>query len=361
MKPQYIPLTPLPGADGHGPLIIAGPCSAESRTQIDQTARALNDLGVKALRAGVWKPRTHPGGFEGIGAEALDWLAEAKRNYSMAIATEVAMARHVEEAYRAGVDIMWIGARTSVNPFAVQEIADALEALPVKPAVLVKNPVNPDLELWIGAIQRISKAGVTALGAIHRGFTAYGNNSYRNPPHWSIPFELRRRLPGLPVICDPSHITGCASMVAPTASQAIGMGLDGLIVEVHPEPEKALSDSAQQLTPAQFADLLANLPVMGGHADSDATKLDDLRVQIDHIDDEIIDLIARRMAVAAKIGRLKHMAGMPVLQSQRYNSLMNDRIESAVALGLDADAMRRIFAALHEESVRLQLLSTDGE
>lgn len=345
------------GDDRHSPLVIAGPCSAESEEQVLAVAHALRDGGIGILRAGVWKPRTKPGGFEGMGSKALAWLMEAKRETGLRIATEVATGQHVKEAVEAGVDVLWIGARTSANPFAVQEIADALARYPRERrdglTVMVKNPVNPDLELWIGAIERIRGAGIGRLVAIHRGFSSYGRHIYRNPPKWRIPIELRRRMPDLTIICDPSHIGGKRELVATISQQALDMGFDGLMIECHPEPESALSDSAQQLTPPA---LLAMLGGLRGRSETPGTEpLEEMRGRIDSIDDELLDLLAKRMRVSKEIGRYKEEHGMPVLQKDRYNSLMQQRVEMATELGLDESFVRNILAAIHEESVRQQL------
>lgn len=347
-------------------LVMAGPCSAESREQVLQTARALASIGIRIFRAGVWKPRTKPGGFEGVGAPALQWLAEAKALTGMLMATEVANAQHASQAIDSGIDIIWIGARTSANPFAVQEIADMLATLPPERreqlTVLVKNPVNPDLELWIGALERIYGAGVRRLGAIHRGFSSYGKHIYRNPPKWAIPIELHRRLPNLPIICDPSHIGGKRELIGPLSQQALEMKFSGLIIESHCHPELALSDAAQQVTPSELAEILDSLIVPRGSAEFDgemgrpATEnLELLRAKIDRIDDELLELLAKRMAVAREIGRYKQQKRMSVLQPGRYNDLMERRLELAAPLELSNDFVRSILALIHEESVRQQL------
>ncbi len=339
------------------PLVLAGPCSAESEAQILEAARALAAAGVKIFRAGVWKPRTKPGGFEGIGSPALQWLAKAKAETGMLIATEVANERHTREALDAGVDVLWIGARTSANPFAVQEIADVLAALPQERrdslAVLVKNPVNPDLELWIGAMERINGAGIRRIGAIHRGFSAYGKHIYRNPPKWRIPIELHRRLPDLPIICDPSHIGGKRELIAPLSQQALDMNFDGLIVECHCHPDCALSDSAQQITPDVLAYILETLAIPSETSSTESLGL--LRKQIDRLDDDLLELLAKRMRVARDIGRYKKEHNMPVLQPGRYNDLMQRRVDAAVQLDLNADFIKNVLASIHEESVRQQL------
>lgn len=339
------------------PLVLAGPCSAESEAQILEAARALAAAGVKIFRAGVWKPRTKPGGFEGIGSPALSWLAKVKAETGMLIATEVANERHTREALDAGVDVLWIGARTSANPFAVQEIADVLAALPQERrdslAVLVKNPVNPDLELWIGAMERINGAGIRRIGAIHRGFSAYGKHIYRNPPKWRIPIELHRRLPELPIICDPSHIGGKRELIAPLSQQALDMNFDGLIVECHCHPDSALSDSAQQITPDVLAYILETLVIPSEASSTESLGL--LRKQIDRLDDDLLELLAKRMRVARDIGRYKKEHNMPVLQPGRYNDLMQKRVDAAVQLDLNADFIKNVLASIHEESVRQQL------
>ena len=339
------------------PLVLAGPCSAESEAQILEAARTLAAAGVKIFRAGVWKPRTKPGGFEGIGSPALQWLAKAKAETGMLIATEVANERHTREALDAGVDVLWIGARTSANPFAVQEIADVLAALPQDRrdslAVLVKNPVNPDLELWIGAMERINGAGIRRIGAIHRGFSAYGKHIYRNPPKWRIPIELHRRLPDLPIICDPSHIGGKRELIAPLSQQALDMNFDGLIVECHCHPDSALSDSAQQITPDVLAYILETLAIPSETSSTESLGL--LRKQIDRLDDDLLELLAKRMRVARDIGRYKKEHNMPVLQPGRYNDLMQRRVDAAVQLDLNADFIKNVLASIHEESVRQQL------
>ena len=339
------------------PLVMAGPCSAESRQQGLDTAAALAAAGIRVVRAGVWKPRTKPGGFEGIGSPALEWLAEVKRTTGMLVATEVATERHVHEALHAGVDVIWLGARTSANPFAVQEIANVLATLPEarrnELTVLVKNPVNPDLELWIGALERIHRAGVRRLGAIHRGFSSYGRHIYRNPPKWRIPIELHRRLPNLPIICDPSHIGGKRELIAPLSQQALDMNFNGLIVETHCTPDAALSDAAQQITPEVLAYTLSSLKVPTVGVTTESLGL--LRQQIDRIDDDLLELLVKRMRVARDIGCYKKEHNMPVVQEGRYNDLMERRVRSAETLGMSTDFIRTILATIHEESVRQQL------
>lgn len=333
------------------PIIIAGPCSAESKEQTLSTARSLSECGVAIFRAGVWKPRTKPGGFEGVGDKGLEWLSEVKHTTGMRIATEVATAQHVESAIAAGVDLLWIGARTSANPFAVQDIADALNGEDV--AVLVKNPISPDLELWIGAIERIYNSGIRRLGAIHRGFSSYEHGLYRNDPQWAVPIELRRRLPSLPMLCDPSHIGGRRDLVARLAQHALNLCFDGLIIESHCSPDEALSDAAQQVTPAQLSDILRDLVIRNIHS-TDAPLLE-ARAEIDRIDNELLALLSQRMAISRRIGDYKRQHGIPVLQPQRYDELLSTRTLLADSLSMSPEFIREILQAIHEESVRQQI------
>lgn len=348
----------FPTLDTSKPLIIAGPCSAETREQVLTTARELAANGIKIFRAGIWKPRTMPGGFEGVGQEGLQWLREVKEQTGMYVATEVATRTHVMQALEAGVDMLWIGARTSANPFAMQEIADALAEAGKDVPVLVKNPVNPDLELWIGAMQRIYNAGIHRIGAIHRGFSTYGKHLYRNLPQWRIPIELRRRFPKLPVFCDPSHIGGKRELIASISQQALDMSFSGLIVESHCDPDCALSDKAQQITPEVLNFILHTLVLRD--KSSSTESLDLLRQQIDRIDDELLELLNRRMRVAREIGEYKKENSMPVIQATRYNDLMQRRVSAAQEMGMSADFMRSVLAAIHEESVRQQIEIVNG-
>ena len=335
------------------PLIIAGPCSAETREQTLDTARQLADYGVKIFRAGIWKPRTKPGGFEGIGTPGLEWLKEVKEQTGMLTACEVATRNHVTEALEAGVDLLWIGARTSANPFAMQEIADTLQELNVDVPVLVKNPVNPDLELWIGAMQRIYNAGIRRLGAIHRGFSVYGKHLYRNVPQWHIPIELRLRFPNMPIIVDPSHIGGKRELIAPLSQQALDMGFNGLIIESHCDPDAAWSDAKQQLTPEVLNFILHTLVM---RSDKEVTEnLTLLRQQIDRIDNELLEILAKRMEVSREIGRYKKLHRMPVVQANRYNDVIATRVEAGKAMQMDKDFMKTILLAIHDESVRQQI------
>lgn len=347
-------LLPLfPGLTKPQSMIIAGPCSAETEEQVLTTAQALNEYGIKIFRAGIWKPRTRPGGFEGVGEKGLPWLVKVKELTGILTAIEVATRAHVEAALDAGIDLLWIGARTAANPFAMQEIADTLKERGADVAVLVKNPVNPDLELWIGALQRIYNAGIRRLGAIHRGFTAYGKHLYRNMPQWRIPIELRRRYPNLPIICDPSHIGGKRELVAPLSQQAMDMGFDGLIIESHCDPDCALSDKSQQITPDVLNFILNTLVLRSENTTTENLTL--LRQQIDALDNELLEVLNRRMQVSRDIGQYKKEHRMPILQASRYDSIMNSRVKLAQEMGMSGEFMRVVLAAIHEESVRQQV------
>lgn len=339
------------GVDSKRPVVIAGPCSAETEEQVMETAKDLAKNGVRIFRAGIWKPRTKPGGFEGVGSVGLTWLQEVKEETGMLVATEVANKQHVEEALNAGVDVLWIGARTSANPFAMQEIADSLVGADVP--VLVKNPVNPDLELWIGAMQRIYNAGIRQIGAIHRGFSAYGKHLYRNMPQWHIPIELRRRMPELTLICDPSHIGGKRELVAPLSQQAMDMGFDGLIVESHCNPDSAWSDKSQQVTPEVLNFILNMLVVRDTTQTTENLTL--LRQQIDQIDNDLLEALSKRMRISREIGQYKKEHSMPVVQTGRYDDILNSRAAAAEELGMNGDFMKTVYQAIHEESVRQQI------
>lgn len=339
------------GVDSKRPVVIAGPCSAETEEQVMETAKDLAKNGVRIFRAGIWKPRTKPGGFEGVGSVGLIWLQEVKKETGMLVATEVANKQHVEEALNAGVDVLWIGARTSANPFAMQEIADSLVGADVP--VLVKNPVNPDLELWIGAMQRIYNAGIRQIGAIHRGFSAYGKHLYRNMPQWHIPIELRRRMPELTLICDPSHIGGKRELVASLSQQAMDMGFDGLIVESHCDPDSAWSDKSQQVTPEVLNFILNMLVVRDTTQTTESLTL--LRQQIDQIDNDLLEALSKRMRISREIGQYKKEHSMPVVQTGRYDDILNSRAAAAEELGMNGDFMKTVYQAIHEESVRQQI------
>ena len=338
-------------SDKERPLVIAGPCSAETEEQVMSTAHSLVAKGCHIFRAGVWKPRTKPGGFEGNGEMALPWMQRVKEETGMMISTEVATPEHVEVALKYGMDILWVGARTSANPFAMQALADALQGIDIP--VLVKNPVNPDLELWIGALQRLNQAGLKRLGVIHRGFSSYEKKIYRNAPMWQIPIELRRRIPGLPIICDPSHIGGRRDLIAPLCQQAMDLGFDGLIVESHCTPEKAWSDAEQQVTP-DILDYILSLLVVRNHA-STTEGLRFLRAQIDEIDNSLMGLLSKRFRICREIGTFKKEHNMTILQASRYGEILEKRGAQASLCGMDANFAAQVFELIHEESVRQQL------
>ncbi|MBO5798709.1 MAG: bifunctional 3-deoxy-7-phosphoheptulonate synthase/chorismate mutase type II [Paludibacteraceae bacterium] len=341
----------LPGLEEKRPLVIAGPCSAETEEQVMETARQLAAQGVKIFRAGVWKPRTKPGGFEGVGTEALGWLKKVKQETGMHVSTEVATAKHVQEALKFGMDLLWVGARTTANPFAVQEIADALKGVDIP--VLIKNPVNPDLELWIGAIERLHNAGLRKLGVIHRGFSSYDKKLYRNLPQWHIPIELHRRIPNLPIICDPSHIGGRRDLIAPLCQQAMDLQFDGLIIESHNNPDLAWSDKDQQITPDVLSLILNTLVIR--EMNQTTESLAALRKQIDEIDMSLTELLAKRMRVAGEIGQYKKEHGMAILQATRYDEILSKRIAEGEIMGMSGEFMKTILEAIHTESVRKQM------
>lgn len=341
----------LPGVEEKRPLIIAGPCSAETEEQVFNTAKQLSEKGIKIFRAGIWKPRTKPGGFEGIGEQGLPWMQRVKKELGMLVATEVANTKHVEAALNAGIDILWIGARTSANPFAMQEIADALKGVDVP--VLIKNPVNPDLELWIGAIERINGAGIKRIAAIHRGFSTYDKKLYRNLPMWHIPIELHRRIPNLPVICDPSHIGGRRELIAPLCQQAMDLGFDGLIIESHCSPDNAWSDAKQQVTPDVLDFIIDRLVIR--NIISSTESIEALRSQIDECDNSLLDILAKRMRISREIATYKREHNMTIVQATRYNEILDKRGAQGVLCGMSDEFVRTIFERIHEESVRQQL------
>ena len=333
--------------------LIAGPCSAESRTQVLECARSLAKLEVKVFRAGVWKPRTRPGNFEGAGEAALEWLKEVKTETGMEVTTEVANARHVEAALKAGIDMLWIGARTTTSPFAVQEVADALRGTDIP--VLVKNPINAELELWIGAFERLAGAGIRRMAAIHRGFSSYNERIYRYSPEWQIPIELRRRIPGLQVICDPSHMAGRSDLVPHLAQMALDMKADGLFVEVHPNPCQAMSDQKQQLTPEQFSDMTAKLVFHREPEPADLKFMEPYRARLDDIDLQLIQDLADRFHITGSIGEYKILHNLAILQPDRYKAISDILTEKGKELGLDEDFIRLLFETIHAESIRCQI------
>lgn len=349
MELDLLPLN-LP-SDNEKLTVIAGPCSAETEEQVIETARQLAYKGCHIFRAGVWKPRTKPGGFEGNGEAALPWLKRVKEETGMLTSTEVATPEHVELALKYDIDILWVGARTSANPFAMQAIADSLQGVDIP--VLVKNPVNPDLELWIGAMERINQAGVKRIAAIHRGFSSYDKKIYRNLPMWQIPIELRRSIPELPIFCDPSHIGGRRELIAPLCQQAMDLGFDGLIIECHCDPDKAWSDAKQQITPDILDYILGLLVIRDQSVTTEGISA--LRKQIDDLDNQLMELLSKRMRVCREIGHYKKEHNMTVLQTSRYNEILNKRGAQGSLCGMDPNFIKTIFEAVHEESVRQQI------
>lgn len=338
-------------SDNERPFVIAGPCSAETEEQVMTTAMQLAAKGCHNFRAGVWKPRTKPGGFEGHGEKALPWMRRVKNETGMLVGTEVATPEHVELALKYEIDILWIGARTTANPFAMQALADALKGVDVP--VFVKNPVNPDLELWIGAMERLNQAGVKRMAAIHRGFSSFDKKIYRNMPMWQIPIELHRRIPNLPIICDPSHIGGRRELIAPLCQQAMDLGFKGLIVESHCSPDDAWSDAKQQVTPEVLDYILSLLVIRDGAASTEGISR--LRKQIDECDNELMNLLAKRMRVCREIGEYKKEHNMTVLQTNRYNEILQKRGAQGSLCGISPESVAAIFETIHEESVRQQL------
>ncbi|GAB4009942.1 MAG: bifunctional 3-deoxy-7-phosphoheptulonate synthase/chorismate mutase type II [Bdellovibrio sp.] len=337
------------------PLVVAGPCSAESEEQMLQTAKELVQIeDVRIFRAGIWKPRTRPGTFEGHGEKALQWLEKVKNETKLLTATEVANASHIELALKYNVDILWIGARTTVNPFSVQEIADSLRGTNIP--VMIKNPINADLALWLGAIERLEAVGLKKLVVIHRGFSTFEKTKYRNEPMWKIPIELKRRLPDMPMICDPSHITGRRDMILEVAQKALDIDMDGVMIETHPAPELALSDADQQVTPSALHQIIKSLQLRTEFS-SDRnfeTELETLRSKIDRIDQELIDILANRMKVVQNIGELKKKNDVTAFQVHRMDQMLKAREEAAQKLGLSKKYIDELFNIIHDESVRRQ-------
>ncbi len=337
------------------PLIISGPCSAESEEQVVSTAKALAATGkVDVLRAGVWKPRTKPGMFEGVGVKALPWMVKARQESGLPIAVEVATARHVENALQFDVDLLWIGARTTVNPFSVQEVCDALRGTDIP--VLIKNPINPDLELWSGGIERLIKAGVKNIGMIHRGFSNYGNTEFRNAPMWHLPIEMKRRFPDMLIVCDPSHICGNRSGLHSISQKSIDLGFGGLMIESHPDPDNAWSDAKQQITPDTLASMLQSLVWRDENSEEKEflTALATLREQINQIDDELLSLIGQRMKIADKIGQYKKENKITILQTQRWNEILAKAFVKGEKFNLSKDFITKYFDAIHMESINHQ-------
>lgn len=339
----------------NGPLLIAGPCSAESESQLLEVAHNIKNLsGITYFRAGVWKPRTRPNCFEGIGAPALSWLQQVKKQTGLKVVIEVANANHTQLALEAGIDALWIGARTSANPFAVEEIARAVEGRDVP--VLVKNPINPDLSLWLGAIERFQNRGIKKLMTIHRGFSTFSTQKYRNAPMWKIPMELKQLYPELPIICDPSHITGNRELIQSVSQKAYDVGFDGLMIETHPQPERALSDAAQQVTPNQLTEIISRLVYKSpGCIDSDVQeRIAHFRDLIDEVDAHIIESLKQRQEIVLEIGKLKGEHQMTAFQVQRLDELLNMRKQLAKSLGINEHLINDIFHSIHEDSVKVQ-------
>jgi chorismate mutase len=336
------------------PLVIAGPCSAETEEQVLKTAHLLKDTDTNVFRAGIWKPRTRPGGFEGVGGIGLPWLQRVREETGMKITTEVGNASHVELALKADIDILWIGARTTVNPFAVQEIADALKG--VDKPVLVKNPVNPDLALWLGGVERLQAVGISQLGVIHRGFSAYNTGHYRNLPKWHIAIELKKEFPDLPLILDPSHICGRRDTILDVSQTALDLNFDGFMIETHIDPDNAWSDAKQQITPAQLDQITKDLRIRqkSSAKESFQSKLNLYRKELDLIDGNIIDILSNRMQVAENIGRLKHQENVAILQSGRWSTILDSMVESGVSKGLSKEFVEEVFKAIHVESINIQ-------
>ncbi len=335
------------------PLIISGPCSAETETQVLQTAKDLAATGkIDVLRAGIWKPRTKPGLFEGIGEIGLEWLTTAKKETGLPTTVEVATAQHVEQALKHGVDILWIGARTTVNPFSVQEVADALKGVDIP--VLVKNPINPDLELWSGAIERMQKVGLQDIGMIHRGFSSYGNTEYRNAPMWHLAIEMKRRFADMLLICDPSHICGNRIMLQEVAQKSIDLDFGGLIIESHIDPDNAWSDAKQQITPQVLDKMLSDLVWRVKNKTADSTGLSLLRERIDQVDDELLTLLKRRMNIADEVGNYKKENNLTILQTARWNEILERALLKGDSLNLSKEFLIKYFDAVHMESINHQ-------
>lgn len=336
------------------PYIIAGPCSAETEEQVWSTITTMKDLNINAIRAGIWKPRTRPGGFEGVGEVGLKWLVEAAAHIKKPTMVEIATPQHLEIALKAGVDMVWIGARTTVNPFSVQAIADALRGTNI--AVLVKNPVNPDLNLWIGALERVNRAGITQIAAIHRGFSSNTKTIYRNEPNWEIAIELKTRFPNLPLICDPSHICGRTDLLLETAQHAYNLNYQGVMIETHCDPKNAWSDAQQQVTPTELAQILTALHQRKPDNTNQITdeKLQHFRSEIDVIDQELVNLIARRLHVVHNIGTHKKLHNIAILQPERWTKVFKDRLTQSNELKIDESFVKHFFKMIHHQSIELQ-------
>jgi chorismate mutase len=353
MDINVLPMARWSGSD-RKPLVIAGPCAAESEDQVLETARRMDPARVDYLRAGIWKARTRPNSFEGIGEEALPWLRQAGAEFGFKTATEIAQPAHVELALKHSIDLLWIGARTTVNPFSVQELANELRGTDVP--VLIKNPTSPDPALWMGAIERIHGAGVEALGAIHRGFTTSGKSSYRNEPMWNIVIELRRTMPEMPIITDPSHITGRRDLIQMVAQRAMDFGIDGLMIETHPTPDQAWSDATQQIMPERLTEILEQLNIRRSGTDeaSNDSLLVELREAIDQVDRELLGVLSERLSIVKRIGEWKRDKNITSFQVARWNALLEDRTNLAAALGLNKEYVKAVYDVIHREAVHHQ-------
>ena len=335
------------------PYLIAGPCSVESKEQLFETVRGFKQLGVSAIRGGIWKPRSRPGNFEGIGERGIQWLAEASEEEGIPVALEVATTHHVDVILKAGISMVWLGARTTVNPFMVQELCEALKGTEL--AVLVKNPVNPDLELWIGAIERVIRSGIKSVAAVHRGFSSVEKSLFRNPPNWDIPIELRRRMPELPLICDPSHISGRSDLIQSISQKAFDLNYHGLMIEVHREPGKALSDANQQLSPSEFRILLSKIESREESEDPIFNaRLEELRDQIDDLDEEMLNHFLKRLELVEQIGDVKYENNLAIYQPDRWREILESRMSLADELGINPEYVRRWIHMVHKESIERQ-------
>lgn len=344
----------MEGKPANQPIIIAGPCSAETEAQVLLTAKELSQQKVDLYRAGIWKPRTRPNAFEGVGTEGLGWLRRVKEETGMKVTTEVANTQHVFEAMKYGIDVLWIGARTTVNPFSVQEIADAVKGVDIP--VLVKNPINPDLKLWIGAIERLYKAGITRIAAIHRGFSYHGDTKYRNVPRWQIPIDLKRQFPDLPIICDNSHICGRRDILQAVAQKAMDLNFNGLMTEVHPHPDEAWSDAEQQITPSQYQELMDKIIFRNPTTDNMEflENLEHLRHEIDELDEELLNLLSQRMKLAERIGEYKKRNNISILQASRWNEILERAVIKGRIKGLSEEFVTVMLKAIHQESINHQ-------
>ncbi len=335
------------------PIIIAGPCSAENRKQMLQCASELQMTGkINVFRAGIWKPRTRPGQYEGSGIKGLEWLSEIKKTYHLPVITEVATAKHVEKILEADIDMIWIGARTTGNPFSIHEIAESLKGVNIP--VFVKNPSNPDLELWLGAIERFMQAGVTRIAAIHRGFYPFEPTIYRNIPKWELPIELKTRMPNLPILCDPSHITGNRRSIGEISQYAFDIMMDGLMIEVHPNPDEAKTDAQQQISPKEFSQIMEKLKIRGQTESSKPTQLDRLRLQIDSIDQQLIELLGKRFELSKKIAHFKKEQNLAPFQLTRWRGIIKSRKQQAEKVGINPQFVMQLLQSIHRESIAIQ-------